>query len=103
LIIFTALFPYIDWLSLRSSAALNALDPELKKSLSSVELKKLDNSELGLSLRDKRVLWNARRMYDIYVNRDKDVAAHGKSVFNMPVSFDQNGKMYNPLEETVAL
>lgn len=103
LIIFTALFPYLDWLSLRSSAALNALDPELKKSLSSVELKKLDNSELGLSLRDKRVLWNARRMYDIYVNRDKDVAAHGKSVFNMPVSFDQNGKMYNPLEETVAL
>lgn len=103
LIIFTALFPYIDWLSLRSSATLNALDPEVKKSLSNEELKKLDNSELGLSLRDKRVLWNARRMYDIYLNRDKDVATYGKSVFNMPVSFDHTGKMYNPLEETVAL
>lgn len=103
LVIFTALFPYIDWLSLRSSASLNALDPEIKASLSREELKKLDNSELGLSLRDKRVLWNARRMYDIYTNRDKDVALYGKSVYNMPVSFDENGKMYNPLEETVAL
>lgn len=103
LIIFAALFPYIDWLSLRSSAALNALDPEFKKNLSSEELNKLDNSELGLSLRDKRVLWNARRMYDIYIHRDKDVAAHGKSVYNMPVSFDSNGRKYNPLEETVAL
>ena len=103
LIIFAALFPHIDWLSLRSSAALNALDPDIKKTLSTEELKKLDPSELGLSLRDKRVLWNARRMYNIYVNRDHDVVAHGKSVYNMPVSFDENGKMYNPIEETVAL
>ncbi|EOZ8645325.1 hypothetical protein ACQWTT_001076 [Acinetobacter baumannii] len=103
LVIFTALFPYIDWLSLRSSAALNSLDPEVKKSLSNEELNKLDNSELGLSLRDKRVLWTARRIYDIYINRDKDVIAHGKSVYNMPVTFDSNKKMSNPLEEPVAL
>lgn len=103
LIIFAALFPYIDWLTLRSSAALNALDPDIKKSLTSEDLKKLDPSELGLSLRDKRVLWNARRMYDVYVNRDRDIVVNGKSVYNMPISFDQNGKMYNPIEETVAL
>lgn len=103
LAIFAALFPYIDWLTLRSCSALNALDPELKSSLSAEELKKLHHSELGLSLRDKRILWNARRMYDIYLHRDNDVALHGKSVFNMPVSFDKSGKMFNPLEETVAL
>jgi hypothetical protein len=103
LVIFTSLFPYIDWLELRSCAALNALDPEVKKNLTRAELKKLDQSELGLSLRDKRILWNARRMYDIYVNRDRDVIAHGKSVFNMPVGFDNNRVMFNPLEETVAL
>lgn len=103
LIIFTTLFPHIDWITLRSCAALNALDPEVKKNLTSAELMKLDQSELGLSLRDKRILWNARRMYEIYVNRDRDVIAHGKSVFNMPVSFDSNGAMFNPLEETVAL
>lgn len=103
LVIFVALFPHIDWLTLRSCAGLNSLDPDVKKNLTSIELKKLDQSELGLSLRDKRILWNARRMYDIYLNRDRDVALHGKSVFNMPVSYDDNGKMHNPLEETVAL
>lgn len=103
LVIFAALFPYFDWLSLRSCAALNAIDPDIKKTLNSEELNKIDPSESGLSLRDKRVLWNARRMYDIYTNRDRDVVAYGKSVFNMPVSFDEHGKMFNPLEETVAL
>lgn len=103
LVIFSALFPYISWFDLRSSLALNDLDPDLRQTLSSDEISKIKSSELGLSLRDKRILWNARRMYDIYQHRDIDLAKHGKSNYNMPISFDAKGKMYNPLEETVAL
>ncbi|NNH79190.1 hypothetical protein HLH17_16355 [Acinetobacter sp. ANC 5380] len=103
LVNFTALFPFIDWLSLRSALALNNLDPEFKATLSSTELKKIESGELGLSLRDKRILWNAKRMYEIYLKRDKDLAVMDKSSYNMPISFDKNGQMYNPLEEPVGL
>lgn len=101
--IFTALFPFIDWKVLRSLTALNTLDPQIKADISSAELKKLDASELGLSLRDKRILWVARRMYDTYLRRDEDLNAGNKSSCNMPISFDDHGKKYNPLEEPVAL
>ncbi|WP_436658771.1 hypothetical protein [Acinetobacter sp. P1(2025)] len=107
LVIFTALFPYISWFDLRSHRSLNTIDPEKIKdfmeNLTEEEKLKLNKKELGLSLRDKRVLWSARKMYDVYLNRDKDIVEKGFSPFNMPISIDENGEMYNPLEETVAL
>lgn len=103
LLIFTALFPYLSWLDLRSNRAINSIEPHYLSKLSSAEASNLDRHELGLSLRDKRVLWNSRKMYDVYLNRDKDIAEKGFSSYNMPISFDENNNMFNPLEETVAL
>ena len=103
LVIFTALFPYIDWFSLRSAFALNALDPEMAATLTSTELSKTKDGEFGLSLRDKRILWNSKRMYEIYLKRDKDLKFLSKSDNNMPIAFNSKGDMYNPLEECVGL
>lgn len=103
LLIFTALFPYASWMLIRSNRALNILDPKIAKHLSPEELKKLDKSELGLSLRDKRILFNARRMYDIYLHRDKELAESGMSSYNMPFTYDEKGNKVNTLEEAVAL
>lgn len=103
LLIFTALFPFCSWFEFRSNRALNILDPRVAELLSKDETAKLDKSELGLNLRDKRILWNARNMFDIYLKRD-EAELNGKiSVLNMPISYDSNGKMHNTLEEAVAL
>lgn len=103
LLIFTALFPFASWLQIRSNRGLNILDPKIAEHLTEEEKKKLDKSELGLSLRDKRVLFNARRMYDIYVHRDRDLAESGVSSYNMPFTIGPDGKKYNTLDEAVAL
>lgn len=103
LLIFTALFPFCSWFEFRSNRALNILDPRVAELLSKDETAKLDKSELGLNLRDKRILWNARNMYDIYLKRDEAELNGNISVLNMPISYDSNGKMHNTLEEAVAL
>lgn len=103
LLIFTALFPFTSWLQIRSNRSLNILDPKIAVHLTDEEIRKLDKSELGLSLRDKRILFNARRMYDIYINRDREVAEKGISSYNMPFTIGEDGKKYNTLDEAVAL
>lgn len=103
LLIFTAFFPFTSWLQIRSNRALNILDPKIAEHLTDEEIKKLDKSELGLSLRDKRILFNARRMYDIYLNRDRELAETGVSSYNMPFTIGEDGKKYNTLDESVAL
>lgn len=103
LLIFTALFPFTSWLQIRSNRALNILDPKVAEHLTDEEIKKLDKSELGLSLRDKRILFNARRMYDIYLHRDRELAESGVSSYNMPFTIGEDGKKCNTLDESVAL
>jgi hypothetical protein len=103
LVIFTALFPYAPWMVIRSNKALNLLNENLIDKLTKEEIDQLGKSEVGLSLRDKRILFNAARMYNIYVKRDKELKNHGVSSYNMPFAYNEKGEKVNTLEEAVAL
>lgn len=66
--IFTAFFSVVSWLDLRESGCLPTL-----------------------ALRDKRMLWGAKRLYDIYTNRDADLKKNRPSSYSIPLKAYKNG------------
>lgn len=73
--IFTAFFPIMTWLEMRETECL-----------------------VGLNLRDKRMLWTAKRTYDIYVKRDADLKANRPSAYSLPLK-SYKGSFRLPHEE----
>lgn len=66
--IFTAFFPVFSWLELRETECIQ-----------------------GLALRDKRMLWLSKRVYDTYVNRDTDLKANRPSAYSLPLKDYKGG------------